>query len=144
MAKSGVWETLKKPIFQKISIFEGCDGSRMPKMHSGSVQNIFEKFLKFFKFFTTPWPFSARILKFLSESEPQIAQSGVWQTMKNPNLRKFRFLRVVMVLECPKCILGKFRIFLKKFVIFFIFSPLLGNFMQAFWNFQAQNQPKMA
>ena len=35
--KSGVWETLKNPNFEKISVFEGCDGYRMPKMHSGEV-----------------------------------------------------------------------------------------------------------
>ena len=64
-AKSGLWGTLKTPNFDEISIFEGCDGSRMPKMHSGGVSNIFEKFLNFFQFFTTPWPFSARILRFL-------------------------------------------------------------------------------
>ena len=39
MAKSVVLETLKKRNFEKISIFEGCDGSRMPKMHSGEVEN---------------------------------------------------------------------------------------------------------
>ena len=36
-AKSGVWKTLKKPNFEKISVFEGFDGSRMSKMHSGGV-----------------------------------------------------------------------------------------------------------
>ena len=42
-AKSGVWETLKNPNIEEILDFEGCDGSRMPKMHSGGVWNIFEK-----------------------------------------------------------------------------------------------------
>ena len=37
MAKSGVWETLKNLDFEKIVIFEGFDGSRMPKMYSGEV-----------------------------------------------------------------------------------------------------------
>ena len=46
-----------------------------------------------------------------------------------------------MVLGCPKCILGKFRIFLKKF---FIFSPLLDHFSQGFWDFFAKNEPKIA
>ena len=36
-AKSGVWETLKNPNFEKISVFEGCDASRMPKMYSREV-----------------------------------------------------------------------------------------------------------
>ena len=36
-AKSGVWKTLKNPNFEEISVFEGCDGSRMPKMHSWEV-----------------------------------------------------------------------------------------------------------
>ena len=36
-AKSGVWETLKNPNFEETSVFEGCDGSRVPKMHSGKV-----------------------------------------------------------------------------------------------------------
>ena len=44
MAKSGVWETLKNPNFEKIWGFEGSDGPRMPKMHSGEVQNVFEQF----------------------------------------------------------------------------------------------------
>ena len=37
MAKSGVWETLKNCNFEEISILEGCDRSRMPKMDSGEV-----------------------------------------------------------------------------------------------------------
>ena len=37
MAQSGVWQTLKNPNFEEISIFEGCVSSRMPKMHSGGV-----------------------------------------------------------------------------------------------------------
>ena len=48
MAESGVWKTLQNPNFEEILIFEGCGGSRMTKMHSGGVQNIFEKFLNFF------------------------------------------------------------------------------------------------
>ncbi len=59
------WETLKNPNFQESLVFEGCDASRMPKMHSWEVLNIFEKFLNFFHFFTTPWPFSASVLKFV-------------------------------------------------------------------------------
>ena len=65
-ARSGVWKTLKNRNFEEIPIFEGCDGSRMPKMHSGGVWNIFEKFLNFFQIFITPWPFSALILNFLA------------------------------------------------------------------------------
>ena len=56
----------------------------------------------------------------------------LWKTQ---NLRKFWFLKVVMVLGCPKCILWKFRMFLKNLLIFYHFSPLLGHFLQVFWNF---------
>ena len=37
MGQSGVWKTLKKTNSEEISIFEGYDGSRMSKMHSGGV-----------------------------------------------------------------------------------------------------------
>ena len=44
MAKSGLWETRRNLNFEKIMIFKGFDGSRMPKMYSGEVSNIFENF----------------------------------------------------------------------------------------------------
>ena len=83
MAYSGVWETLKNPNFEKISVFEGCDGSRMPKMHSGEVQNIFEKFLNVFHFLNTPSPLSERILKYLYQT---------WA--KNDIMRKIENLKI--------------------------------------------------
>ena len=86
MAKSGVWETLKNANFEKMWHFEGRRGSRMPKIHFWGVLNMFEKFLNFFHFFTTPWPFSARILKFL---RPKRAQNGLTWCMENPEKLKF-------------------------------------------------------
>ena len=86
MAKYVLWETLKNINFEKILIFEGFDGSRMLKMYSGEVLNIFEKFLNFFQFFTPPWPFSARILKFLG---PKWAQNGLIWCVGNPEKPKF-------------------------------------------------------
>ena len=80
MAYSGVWETLKNPKFEEISVFEACGGSRMPKIHSGEVQNIFEKFLNVFHFFTTPWPLSERILKYLCQ---KWAQNDIMRKIEN-------------------------------------------------------------
>ena len=56
---------------------------------------------------------------------------------------KIHFLKVVMALRCPKCILGKFRIFLKIFYFLKSFPPLLKHFLHGFENFLAQNDPKM-
>ena len=37
-------KTLENPNFEEISVFEGYDGSKVPKMYSGEVSNIFENF----------------------------------------------------------------------------------------------------
>ena len=101
MAYSGVWETLKNPNFEEVSIFEGCDGSRMPKMHSGEVSNIFEKFLNFFQFFTTPWPFSARILKCLVKINPK------WPNLMYRKPWKCKLLQNIIFESCDGSIMTK-------------------------------------
>ena len=64
MAYSGVWESLKNPNFQEISVFQARDGSGMPKTHAEENYNIFEKFPNFFHFFIIPCACSDRLLKF--------------------------------------------------------------------------------
>ena len=85
MAKSGVWKTLKNPKFEQIRFFEGCSGSRVSKMYSWEVSNMFEKFLNFSHNFITFGPFSASVLKFLG---PQWTQNGQIWCMENPEKPK--------------------------------------------------------
>ena len=72
-----------------------------------------------------------------------MAKSSVWETLENCNLRKFKFLKTVIILRCPKCIQGKFKTYLKNFEMCFIFSSLLGHFVKEFWMFLSKNHPKM-
>ena len=89
MAKSGVWETLKNPNVEKISVFEGSDGPRMPKMHSEEVQNVFEKFLNFLSFFNHSLAILSRWFEILKPKNGlKMAKSGVWETLKNLNFEK--------------------------------------------------------
>ena len=124
MAKSGVWKTLKNPKFEEILIFEGCSGSMMPKMHSGGVQNIFEKFLNFFHFFITPCAFSARILNFLAKNEPKIAYCGVWETLKNPNFEEILVFEGCYGSRMPKMHSGEVSNIFEKFLNFFQFFTI--------------------
>ena len=75
----------------------------------------------------------------MSPEWPNLVYGKPWKTQI---LRKFQFLKVVMVLGCPKCILEEFRIFLKNFYFFFQFSLLLGHFLQGFWIFWHKISPK--
>ena len=91
MAKSAVWETLKNLNFEKILIFEGFDGSRMPKMYSEEVLNIINKFLNFSNFFITLSAFTAKVLNFQAKNESKMIKSDMWENLKNLNLRELDF-----------------------------------------------------
>ena len=84
-----MWKTLKKSNFEEISVFEGYNGSRMPKMYSGGVQNIFEKLLNFFTFFHHPLAmFRKRFEMSRPKMSPKWPKSGVWKTLKNRNFEE--------------------------------------------------------
>ena len=127
MAKSGVWKTLKNPNFEQICFFESCSGSRMSKMHSWRVSNMFEKFLNFFHIFITFGPICARFLKFQAKKEPQITKSGVWETLKIPKFEQIGFFEGCSGSRMYKMYFGgvsnMFEKYLNFFHIFITFGP---------------------
>ena len=58
----------------------------------GCILEVFRLFLENFiflkNFFISPWPFSARILKFLGPKWFKMAQFGVWKTLKKTNFEE--------------------------------------------------------
>ena len=83
----------------------------------------FRIFLKNFWFFFNFSPLLGHILQEfwnfrlkMSPKWPNLVYGKPWKTQI---FRKFCFREDVVILGCPKCILGKFRIFLKTFKNFF-------------------------
>ena len=143
MAYSRVWVTLKNPHFEKISIFEGCDGSRMPKMHSGGVWNIFEKILNFSHLFTTPWPISRKLLKLLG---PKGAQNGlIWyvETLKNPTFEEICFFEDCSGHRIPKVYSWRvWNIFQTILLLFSLFHHFFCIFCWSFEDLTPKKSPK--
>ena len=82
----------EKPIFQKNSFFEGCNGFMMPKMHSWGVWNILKIF--WFLFFIFPSLLENFLHSFwnlLAKNDPIMASSSVRETVKKPNFEKISF-----------------------------------------------------
>ena len=119
-------------------------GLGCPKFFLGEF-GTFLKNRKIFKFFS-PWieHFLKGFWNFLpqnglkmAKSEPSLVYGKPWKTQI---LRKFHFLKAVMVLGCPKCILRKFRIFLKNSQFFSFFHHSLAILCKGFETFR----PKMS
>ena len=115
-----------------------------PKYILGKFGIFLKNFYFFFNFFTTPWTFSARIWIFfdpkMSPKSTKLVYGKRWKTKFWEN---FGFWGVWWVWDAENVFWGSLEYILKHFEICFIFSPLLGHFLEGFWNFQAKTELKM-
>ena len=118
-------ELCKTQFFRKFRFLKAV----MPLGYPKCILGKFRIFLKISEISLIFLPHLVHFLQgFWNFYEPKVVQSDVWETLKNPNFEKMYVLKVVMVLGCPRCILGKFRMFFEKFLnVFYFFttpSPL--------------------
>ena len=116
----------------------------MPKVYSWRVQNIFQTILLLFSFFHHFFCIFCWIFEDLTpKMRPKWPNLWCGKPWKSVILRKFWFLKAVMVLGCPKCILGSWEKF-DKFLKMFYFFITSWSFCKRILKFYVHKSPQNA